>query len=55
MRYEGETVGKDGKKTLLRLTFFNLDPNTVRQLAENSPDDGKTWTTVYDFKYVRSK
>ena len=55
MRYESETVGKDGKKTLLRLTFFNLDPNTVRQLAENSPDDGKTWTTVYDFKYVRKK
>jgi len=55
MRYEGETVGKDGKKTLVRLTFFNLDPNTVRQLAENSPDNGKTWTTVYDFKYLRRK
>ena len=55
MRYAGETVGKDNKKTLLRLTFFNLDPNTVRQLAENSPDDGKTWTTTYDLKYVRRK
>ena len=55
MRYQGETIDKDGKETLLRLTFFNVDTNTVRQLAENSSDDGKTWTTVYDFKYVRRK
>jgi len=55
MRYEGETIGKDGKKTLLRLTFFDIDPNTVRQLAENSSDDGRTWATVYDFKYLRRK
>lgn len=54
MRFEGETVAA-GKKTLQKLTFFKLDENTVRQLAEISADDGKTWTVSYDFKYVRKK
>jgi tetratricopeptide (TPR) repeat protein len=53
MRYEGVTVEANGKKTLNRLTFFNLDANTVRQLGEDSTDDGKTWTVSYDLKYVR--
>lgn len=51
--YEGEPFEKNGKKILSRLTFFNIDANTVRQLAENSSDEGKTWTTAYDYKYVR--
>ena len=55
MRFEGETIGKDGKKTLQKLTFFKIDENTVRQLAETSNDDGKTWTISYDFKYVKRK
>ena len=54
MRYEGERLSAGGK-IRTRLTFFNLDANTVRQLAEQSTDDGKTWTTTYDFKYVRRK
>jgi tetratricopeptide (TPR) repeat protein len=54
MRYEGEAQSAAGK-VRTRLTFFNLDANTVRQLAERSGDDGKTWTTSYDFKYVRKK
>lgn len=53
IRYEGEVVALNGKKVLSRLTFFNLDINTVRQFAENSSDDGKTWTVLYDFKYIR--
>ena len=54
MHYEGEAQSAAGK-VRTRLTFFNLDANTVRQLAERSGDDGKTWTTTYDFKYVRKK
>jgi tetratricopeptide (TPR) repeat protein len=54
LRYEGETKIVNGVKTLSRLTFFNLDANTVRQFAEQSGDEGKTWTTTYDFKYVRT-
>lgn len=55
MRFEGFTVGQNGKKTLQKLTFFKLDENTVRQLAETSGDEGKTWTISYDFKYIRKK
>jgi tetratricopeptide (TPR) repeat protein len=55
VRYEGETTAAGGKKSLLRLSFFNVDQNTVRQLAETSADEGKTWQTSYDFKYVRKK
>jgi tetratricopeptide (TPR) repeat protein len=54
MRFEGETLA-NGKKTLQRLTFFKLDENTVRQLAESSADEGRTWTVTYDFKYVKKK
>ncbi|HEY8563389.1 MAG TPA: tetratricopeptide repeat protein [Pyrinomonadaceae bacterium] len=54
MHFAGETV-TGGKKTLQKLTFFKLDDNTVRQLAESSADEGKTWTVNYDFKYVRKK
>ena len=54
MRFEGDTVA-NGKKALQKLTFFKLDENTVRQLAETSADEGKPWTITYDFKYVRKK
>lgn len=54
MRFEGETIA-GGKKTLQKLTFTKIDENTVRQLFENSADDGKTWTITYDLKYVRKK
>lgn len=36
-----------------RLTFFNLDPNTVRQFSQQSRDEGKTWNVEYDFTYKR--
>lgn len=52
MRFEGESQAGNVRT---RLTFFNLDANTVRQLAERSTDEGKTWTTTFDFKYVRRK
>lgn len=55
IRYEGEPSMKNGKKVLSHLTFFNVDADTVRQLAEQSTDDGKTWQVGYDYKYVRRK
>ena len=54
MRFEGETVA-GGKKTLHRLTFSKNEDGSVRQFAELSNDDGKTWAVSYDFKYVRAK
>jgi tetratricopeptide (TPR) repeat protein len=53
LRYEGEPFTQNGKKIISRLTFFNVDANAVRQLAEQSDDEGKTWTVRYDLKYVR--
>jgi tetratricopeptide (TPR) repeat protein len=53
IRYEGEPFTQNGKNIITRLTFFNVDANTVRQLAERSDDDGKSWTVNYDYKYVR--
>lgn len=55
LRYEGEPATVNGVRTLNRLTFFNVDASTVRQFAETSADEGKTWTTSYDLKYVRKK
>lgn len=54
MRYEGETQ-RNGTKLLLRLTFFNVGPDRVRQFAEQSADGGKTWAVTYDFMYIRKK
>ncbi len=53
MRLEGETITANGKKAKSRMTFFNLGPNKVRQFAERSIDDGKTWTTTVDLIYLR--
>jgi hypothetical protein len=55
MKFEGETITGKGQRVKSHMTFFNLGPNKVRQFAERSTDDGKTWTTVVDFIYLRKK
>ena len=40
---------------ILRLTFFALEKDKVRQLGEQSKDNGVTWTTQYDLEYRRKK
>jgi hypothetical protein len=52
LRFLGERTTPQGKLDL-RLSFTPLAPNRVRQQAENSTDGGATWTTVYDFLYIR--
>jgi hypothetical protein len=44
-----------GAKTLMKMTFSKLPNGDVRQLGENSADDGKTWTPTFDFTYTRKK
>ena len=39
----------------LRMSFFNLAPGQVRQLGEQSTDDGVAWVTTFDLNYVRRK
>lgn len=46
---------QNGKKTLAKMTYTKLENGDVRQHGENSTDDGKTWTTSFDFIYVRKK
>lgn len=43
----------DTQNQITRLTFFNMEPNLVRQLFEVTKDDGKTWTTTTDLYYHR--
>ena len=38
-----------------RLTFYNLEPDKVRQHGEISKDSGLTWVTEYDLEYRRKK
>ena len=45
----------NGKKTIGRMTFSKLENGDVRQHGESSADDGKTWTTTFDFTYVRKQ
>ena len=52
LRFLGERMTPQGKLNV-RLSFTPLAPNRVRQHAENSTDGGATWTTVYDFLYLR--
>ncbi len=49
-----ETV-RAGTKMLAKMTFSKLPNGDVRQFGENSTDDGKTWTTAFDFNYSRKK
>lgn len=53
LHFTGHNPGPKGEPAQQRFTFFNLDPNHVRQLQEQSTDEGKTWTVVYDFYYAR--
>lgn len=43
----------NGRKTMARMTFSKLPDGNVRQHGESSVDEGKTWRTTFDFKYVR--
>jgi tetratricopeptide (TPR) repeat protein len=55
MRFVFETKDAQGRRVIGRFIFYNKGPNQVRQFNETSADDGKTWTTGYDFTYVRKK
>jgi hypothetical protein len=55
MYYTTESTAPSGGKTLGRMTFFNLGPDRVRQLWEQSRDGGKTWSVAFDGMYNRKK
>ncbi|MEW6127959.1 MAG: tetratricopeptide repeat protein [Acidobacteriota bacterium] len=53
--YESFKVNKDGSKVLTRMTFFDLGSDKVRQFWEQSTDEGKTWSPLFDGTYIRKK
>jgi tetratricopeptide (TPR) repeat protein len=55
MRFDFETKDAQGRKITGRFIFYNEGTDKVRQFNETSVDDGKTWTTSYDFTYIRKK
>ena len=45
----------NGSTTIQRVSWTPEPDGTVRQLWESTTDAGKTWTTVFDGRYTRSK
>lgn len=45
----------DSQKQITRLTFYDLNPDLVRQHFEVTSDEGKTWATTTDLYYHRIK
>lgn len=54
MHFTATTMTK-GQKVLQRMTLFNLSREQMRQLGQQSTDDGKTWSVMYDLTYSRRK
>jgi hypothetical protein len=53
-RFSNETQRPDGTKVTNRLTIATLEDGRVHQLAETSTDGGRTWTTQFEFTFVRA-
>ena len=54
LKYEG-AIYSPGRTVLVHMTFFNLGPDKVRQWAETSTDQGKSWQVTWDATYLRQK
>jgi hypothetical protein len=54
METANEKLG-DTAYQILKMTFYNLGLDKVRQHGESSGDGGKTWKTDFDFEYRRKK
>jgi len=42
-----------GGYKIMKMTFYNLGPDKVRQHGESSVDEGRTWKTDFDLEYRR--
>ena len=52
VRFRGTILLRDGRHLLDQTTLTPLPDGRVRQVIEQSADEGKTWQTVYDAYYV---
>lgn len=55
MKYRSESINANGQKTLGRMTFYQRDDGSVRQLWESSTDAGTTWAVLFDGLYTRKR
>ncbi|MEO6391084.1 MAG: tetratricopeptide repeat protein [Pyrinomonadaceae bacterium] len=55
LRFEGESHARNAPASKIKMTFFFLGPDKVRQMGESLAADGKTWTVSYDLTYTRKK
>ncbi|MGH9701612.1 MAG: hypothetical protein ACRD52_19435 [Candidatus Acidiferrales bacterium] len=55
MRFVREQPDPKGGMRLRHWSLFNLPDGKIRELSLSSSDGGKTWTTEYDFTWVRKK
>jgi hypothetical protein len=53
IRFRGTIPLRDGRHLFDQTTLTALPDGRVRQVIEQSADEGKTWQTVYDAYYVR--
>jgi ketosteroid isomerase-like protein len=44
-----------GKKVMQKMTFYNIQKDSIEWLWERSDDEGKTWKTNWKLNYLRSK
>ena len=48
-----EVVLRDGRSVTFRLTLDHASDNASHRVLEMSSDGRKTWSTVFDYRYVR--
>jgi hypothetical protein len=53
LEYTGKTPQADGTTALEKITFKKLPNDRIQQIWVQSPDDGKTWNTLFDGMYIR--
>ena len=53
MVLEGRSMRPDGTAQRERITWWREEDGSVRQLWEQSTDDGQSWTVTFDGRYVR--
>lgn len=52
MYYSGQVFSR-GTTVLTKVTMWSIGPDRMRHTEENSTDQGKTWTNVWDSTYIR--
>ena len=53
MIYIGTSLAANGAQVTNKMTLSKVTDDEVRQLWEQSTDEGTSWNTVFDGKYVR--